>query len=379
MKALYVATVVKTHIMEFHIPYLKMLKEMGWETAVAAKNDYEDPKDCIIPYCDQYFNVPFERNPVKPGNIYAYRMLKKIIDEGDYDIIHCHTPVGAMLTRLAAQDARKKGTKVIYTAHGFHFYKGAPLVNWLVYYPVEKWLAPKTDVLITINKEDYERAKKKLHTGLVEYVQGVGINTKRFNKEIGNKEEKRRELGLKNDDFVLLSVGELIARKNHIVVLDALSTLKEKGEIEKIQYIICGRGNLSRDLMEKTEKLGLCDHVHFLGYRKDINEICLASDLFIFPSFQEGLPVALMEAMACGLPVICSEIRGSTDLIENGKNGEFVSNDGLSIAKKIIELKNCEDIRSCYSEEARKTVALFDINRIVETVKTIYEKALKTI
>ena len=123
-KVLFVATVVKTHIMEFHIPYLKMFKEMGWETVVAARNDYENPADCVIPYCDTYYNIPFERNPLKLGNLKAYTDLKKVIDGGGYDIIHCHTPVGAMLTRLAAKQARKNGTKVFYTAHGFHFYKG---------------------------------------------------------------------------------------------------------------------------------------------------------------------------------------------------------------------------------------------------------------
>ena len=188
-KVLFVATVVKTHIMEFHIPYLKMFKEMGWETAVAARNDYENPADCLITYCDIYYNIPFERNPLKPGNLKAYKELKHIIDEGEYDIIHCHTPVGAMLTRLAAKQARKQGTKVFYTAHGFHFYKGAPAINWLLYYPVEKWLSRYTDVLITINKEDYERAKT-FKAGKVCYVPGVGIDLKKFNAGYVNKEQK---------------------------------------------------------------------------------------------------------------------------------------------------------------------------------------------
>lgn len=154
-KVLFVATVVKTHIMEFHIPYLKMFKEHGWETAVAARNDYENPDDCVIPYCDSYYDIPFERSPIKPGNITSYKKLKKIIGEGAYDILHCHTPVGAMIARLAAIKARKKGTRVIYTAHGFHFFKGAPLLNWLIYFPVEWICSFLTDTLITINQEDY--------------------------------------------------------------------------------------------------------------------------------------------------------------------------------------------------------------------------------
>ena len=370
-KVLYVATVVKTHIMEFHIPYLKMLKEMGWETAVAARNDFDDPADCVIPYCDTYYDIPFERNPFKPGNIKAYRELKKVIDEGNYDIIHCHTPVGAMLTRLVAQDARKKGSKIFYTAHGFHFYKGAPLINWLAYYPVEKWLARKTDVLITINREDYNRAKN-FKAGKVVYVPGVGIDINKFIKRIGNREEKRAELSLQDTDFVLLSVGELIARKNHTVVLEALAELKKAGKLNNIQYLICGRGVLEAELKEKAVSLGISDHVHFLGYRNDVSEICNAADLFVFMSLQEGLPVALMEAMACGLPVICSDIRGNTDLIESGKNGEIVGNTAIAVADAIERLRKESTLCHQYAQAAVTTIKHFDLSSVETEVRDIY-------
>ncbi len=371
MKVLYVATVVKTHIMEFHIPYLRMLKEMGWETAVAAKNDYENPADCVIPYCDTYYDIPFERNPFKPGNLKAFRELKRVFDEGNYDIIHCHTPVGAMLTRMAAGDARRKGSKVFYTAHGFHFYKGAPLINWLLYYPTEKFLARKTDVLITINKEDYKRARK-FRAGRVVYVPGVGIDINKFSKRIDNRDEKRSELGFKPADFVLLSVGELIARKNHAVVLEGLAELKKAGKLDNIQYVICGRGVLDTKLKEKAVILGILDHVHFLGYRNDVNEICNAADLFVFMSLQEGLPVALMEAMACGLPAICSDIRGNTDLIESGKNGEIVENTAVVVAGAIERLKNDGALRNQYAIEAAITIKHFDLSSVETYVRGIY-------
>ena len=370
-KVLYVATVVKTHIMEFHIPYLKMLKEMGWETAVAARNDYENPADCVIPYCDTYFDIPFERNPFKPGNIKAYQKLKKVIDEGNYDIIHCHTPVGAMLTRLAAQAARRRGSKVFYTAHGFHFYKGAPAINWIAYYPVERWLARKTDVLITINKEDYERAKS-FKAGKVVYVPGVGIDIKKFSKRIGNRDKKRAELGLKTDDFVLLSVGELISRKNHAIVLDALGELKKERTLDNIQYIICGRGVLEEQLKDKVVSLGISDHVHFLGYRNDISEICNAVDLFVFMSLQEGLPVALMEAMASGLPVICSNIRGNTDLIKSGKNGELVENTHVAVSEALVKLQSNDELRKRYAQAAETTIKHFDLASVETEVRDIY-------
>lgn len=370
-KVLFVATVVKTHIMEFHIPYLKMFKEMGWETAVAARNDYENPADCVIPYCDTYYNIPFERNPLKPGNLKAYKELKHIIDEGEYDIIHCHTPVGAMLTRLAAKQARKKGTKVFYTAHGFHFYKGAPAINWILYYPVEKWLSRYTDVLITINKEDYERAKT-FKAGKVCYVPGVGIDLKKFNAGYVNKEQKRKEIGVSADDFVLLSVGELIPRKNHEVVIRALSVLKQRDKLNHIEYVICGRGSYEADLRKLAEGLDVADHVHFLGYRNDISEICNCADLFVFMSHQEGLPVALMEAMACGLPAVCSNIRGNTDLIEDGVTGLLANNTPEEVAQSISKMKSDTALRNRVASAALQKIKQFDLSSVEDEMSKIY-------
>lgn len=370
-KVLFVATVVKTHIMEFHIPYLKMFKEMGWETAVAARNDYENPSDCVIPYCDNYYNVPFERNPLKPGNLKAYKELKHIIDEDEYDIIHCHTPVGAMLTRLAAKQARKRGTKVFYTAHGFHFYKGAPAINWILYYPVEKWLSRYTDVLITINKEDFERAKT-FKAGKVCYVPGVGIDLKKFNAGYVNKEQKRKEIGVSADDFVLLSVGELIPRKNHEVVIRALSVLKQLDKLNHIEYVICGRGAYEADLRKLAEGLDVADHVHFLGYRNDISEICNCADLFVFMSHQEGLPVALMEAMACGLPAVCSNIRGNTDLVEDGVTGLLANNTPEEVAQSISKMKSDTALRNRVASAALQKIKQFDLSSVEDEMSKIY-------
>lgn len=374
-KVLFVATVVKTHIMEFHIPYLKMFKEMGWETAIAARNDYENPANCVIPYCDTYYNIPFERNPLNPGNLKAYNELKKVIDEGGYDIIHCHTPVGAMLTRLTAKQARKNGTKVFYTAHGFHFYKGAPAINWILYYPVEKWLSRYTDVLITINKEDYERAKT-FKAGKVYYVPGVGIDLKKFNAGYVDKKQKRREIGVASDDFVLLSVGELIPRKNHEVVIRAMSVLKQKGSLKRIEYVICGQGAYEADLKKLAEELSVGDHIHFLGYRNDISEICNCADLFVFMSHQEGLPVALMEAMACGLPAVCSNIRGNIDLIEDGVTGLISNNTPEELAETINKMRNDSALRDRLASAALQKIKQFDLSNVEDEMNQIYGRGV---
>lgn len=311
-KVLFVATVVKTHIMEFHIPYLKMLKEEGWQTAVAARNDYENPEDCVIPYCDVYYDIPFERNPFKPGNVKAYRRLKKIIDEGEFDIIHCHTPVGGMIGRLAAESARKHGTRVFYTAHGFHFYKGAPLMNWLVYYPAERFLSYKTDELITINKEDYKRAKS-FHAKETVYMPGIGIDINRFSRNTVAGSDKRKEFGIRDEETFILSVGEVNKNKNHRVVIEVLP------EFKNCKYIICGRGPLKEEYEQLAEELGVSDRVILAGYRNDVADFYKSADVFVFPSYREGLPVAVMEAMATGLPIVAARNRGTNDLLEGSR------------------------------------------------------------
>ena len=371
-KVLFVATVVKTHMMQFHIPYLKMFQEMGWETAVASRNDYENPEDCRIPYCDTYYDIPFERLPWKPRNIHSYRMLKKIIDEGNYDIIHCHTPVGALIARLAALAARKKGTKVIYTAHGFHFFTGAPLQNWLMFYPVEWLLAPVTDVLITINREDYARARKRLHAKRIEYVPGVGIHTAKFRDLQIDREEKRSSLGYGAEDFLVLTVAEMTANKNHITVLRALALLKERGQLDNIHYLICGRGEMWASLEQSAKELGISDHVNFLGYRTDAPELYKACDLFAFVTFREGLSVALMEAMSSGIPIVCAKIRGNTDLIEDHVSGIFSENSPEAVAEHILTLYRDPEYRKSLGQAASEKVLMCDDKNVLQQVKDIY-------
>lgn len=371
-RVLFTATVVKQHIMTFHVPYLQMFRQMGWETAVAAANDYDDPRELNIPYCDTYYEIPFSRNPLNPVNFRAYRELKKIIDREQYQIIHCHTPVGAMITRLAARDARKKGTKVIYTAHGFHFFKGSSLISWLAYYPVEWVLAHDTDVLLTMNREDYALAQRKMHAKKVEYVPGVGIDTHRFSGNGENAGEKRRELGFRQEDFLILTVAEMTKNKNHSTVLKALALLKDEREFAAMHYLICGMGAQKENLRREAADLQIASHVHFLGYRKDVPQIYGCSDLFVFMSYREGLPVALMEAMSSGLPTVCSPARGNTDLIENGKEGIIVSQSPRMLADAILELYRDPEKRQRFGQAAVQKVQPFDAENVRKEMRRIY-------
>lgn len=180
MKVLFVAT-VRSHIGQFHMPFIRELVRRGCRVEAAFKDNSADKPGLDLSGIARTYEVPFSRSPYSVDNLKAYQVLKKIIDEGRYDAIHCHTPMGAVVTRLAARDARKRGTKVIYTAHGFHFYNGAARKNWLLFYPVEKALAKDTDCLITINSEDYNTAKaRQFAAGRLELVNGVGVDLSDF-------------------------------------------------------------------------------------------------------------------------------------------------------------------------------------------------------
>ena len=315
MKILYVTTISDT-VNAFLIPHIKMLIDDGHQVDVAFNIEQQVKPEIHEMGCKVY-QIPLQRLPFKKDNLKAYKELKNIIISESYDLVHTHTPVASAIVRLVCKNINN--ISVFYTAHGFHFYNEASILNWLVYYPVEKWLARYTDTLITINKEDYERAKNKFKAKRVEYIPGVGIDLNRFSTVEVNRDCKWGELGLPKDAFVLLSVGELNKNKNHEIMIKAIGKINNPN----IHYVICGTGPLESYLKNLSNKLGVGENVHLLGYREDIPEICKISDVFAFPSFREGLPVSVMEAMASGLPVICSEIRGNTDLIDTMGGGLF--------------------------------------------------------
>lgn len=365
-KVLFVATVVRLHINMFHKPFIKWFHDQGWQVDVAANNDYEDKSECVIPYCDNFHCLTFERSPLKRGNLQAYKQLKRLIEQEKYNIIHCHTPMGSVITRLADGTVRKQGTKVIYTAHGFHFYDGSPMVNWLVYYPIERILAHRTDLLVTMNQEDYKRAQK-FKAKRVAFVNGVGLDLNKFVASSQNeKSTVRKYLGLEKEDIFAISVAQLIKRKNHIVLIHAVAKLQNS----RFHLFICGDGAQEAELKSEVERLGIQKQVHFLGFRKDVYKLCSAADLFLLASLQEGLPVAIMEAMACGLPIIASDIRGNIDLIDAGKGGYLIHPtdiDGFTEAirkvltapeeMKKMERYNLEKIKDYSTEQVVKQMA----------------------
>lgn len=372
MKLLYI-TNIANRIGAFSIASIDAARDMELEFHMAArwnapseKIKHEEKRHNI-----EIHNICLDRLPYSKRNILAYKQLLRIINAEKINYIHCNTPVGGLVGRLVGKKCNVK--KVIYQAHGFHFYKGAPLLNWLLYYPVEKWLARYTDALITINQEDYALAKRKMklrNGGKVYYVPGVGVDIHKFTQATIDKAAKRRELGIPEDAVLLLSVGELNNNKNHETIIRAIADMN-------VYYIIAGRGELHKHLENLIDSLKLNNRVKLLGFRSDVKELYEAADMFVFPSFREGLSISLMEAMAAGVPVVASRIRGNVDLIEDGVNGFLCDpNDASEFAEKIKLLVDNVELREKMGKSNLMTIRKFSTETVIEEMKKIYAAEL---
>lgn len=314
---------VASMIDQFNMPNIRLLQDMGYEVHVACNFKKGNTCDAVsiqklqtdlneIGVIWHQWDCPRNPNAVYKCMI-AYIQLYDLTKCYPFDLIHCHSPIGGALARIVAHI---RGIPVIYTAHGFHFYRGAPLKNWFLYYPVEKMLAHWTDVLITLNKEDYAFAKRNLAAEIIYRIPGVGVDIEKF-AGTDLRREVREQFSIPRDAVLLLSVGELNSGKNHRMVMEAFAKLdKDKNDV---YYMICGQGRLCEELLQYAKKLGIDKRVRFTGYLENIVAAYQAADIFVFPSKREGMPVALIEAMASGLPCVVSDIRGNRELsIDSG-------------------------------------------------------------
>ena len=378
MKKALIYTSVASMVEQFMQDNIRLLQDLGYQVEVACNfeegNTIDEQK--IASFKERlttvgviYHQLPLPRDIKSLGKMKkSYTLSKRLFKENYYDLIHFHSPIGAAIGRLAARQTRKLGTKVIYTAHGFHFYSGAPIFNLTIYYPLEYFMSMYTDTLITINKEDYQRAQK-LRTKDIKYTAGVGIDTEKLGQSRPiDPHQKRKELHVLDSDVILLSVGELNPNKNHREIIRQLPKIEAS-----FKYLICGQGHLEEELKLLCNELDISDKVQFLGYRKDVPEIMQISDVFLFPSKREGLSVALMEAMATGLPCIVSEIRGNTDLIDQNKGGFiFKHGDASFIINSINKLVTNQQLRQHMRQYNLQKIKTFDKDEVNIVMKEIY-------
>ncbi|MGX7092021.1 glycosyltransferase family 4 protein [Hutsoniella sourekii] len=378
MKKALIYASVASMIDLFNMDNINILQNLGYEVDVACNFEegsitsdervMEFKKELEI-LDVKYYHIPIPRSISRFRDIIDSYEQTKSLTRKNYDIVHCHSPIGSVICRLAFKDTN---TKVIYTAHGFHFFKGAPLKNWILYYPIERLFAKYTDLLITINDEDYQFAKKKLSNVTdVEKINGIGIDIMKFSKKSLMTRMFLRNYRIYETDCVIISVGQLSSRKNHSSIINAIHRLNNP----HLKYLIIGEGELRSKLETLIKELNLEEQVFLLGYRENIAEYLSVSDIFAFPSLQEGLPVALMEAMAVGLPCIVSNIRGNSDLIDQSKGG-FISKDntGDQYMMYLNQLSSDKQLREQMGIYNQDKVRKFDKSVVNKQMKNIYSE-----
>lgn len=375
MKKMLMMATTAAMIEQFNKNNILILLDMGYEVHVAGNFEKGNPisqerleafKKWLEERKCKWFNIPSTRKPTDYNNVRAYKQVVSLIKQYNYNFIHCHTPIGSVIARCAAH---KTHTPIIYTAHGFHFYKGAPIKNWLIYYPIERFFSRWTDLLILITKEDYERAKRKFKARKMQYIPGVGVEIEEFSNKRGSIVDVRKEFGIPQDGKIVLSVGEINKNKSHRLGIEAIASLNDK----KIYYIICGQGNLLEENKKLVVEKKLDKQIIFAGYRSDIYSFYASADIFLFPSLREGLSVAMMEAMAMGIPVICNKIRGNVDLIDDYSDGILIDNTVEKASEAIKKLCYNENLRNSIIKSEESKIQQFSSKNVNVLMKILYE------
>lgn len=368
-KVLFISNVL-SHIEVFHQPYIEWFHQQGYTVHVMTNAGGK-----TVPFCEKLYDLGIERSPFNLHNLAVIKQAKKIIDEEKYDIVHCHTPMGGVVGRISSRTARKKGTKVIYTAHGFHFYKGAPMINWLLYYTMERFLARMTDCIITINSEDYNRANDKFRNSNLQVykIDGIGVDISRFSKPT---EEEKNVLKAKYeyyDKFLLIYAAEFIPRKNHIFFINALPELIKM--CPNIRILFAGKGILMDEMKEIINQRGLSEYVCFLGFCHNMPELYKMSDVVISASIEEGFGINIIEGMASGLPTVASIVRGHKEMVKPNENGYlFDVNKPDQFCNAVRSLYADSQLYSTLSDCALLTANHFSIGHSLEQMSVIYKK-----
>lgn len=357
----------------FNKANIEALKSLGYQIELVANFENGDGPEVhnqeYVAECTKNgivtHSIPFARHSLT-GSLKCLPQVKKLLKEGRYAIVHAHTETGGLILRLAR--GVKGNSRFFYTPHGMSFWKGSSLKSQMIYRPLERWICSAMDMNLGMNQEEVD-VLRKWNSKTVAYVHGIGLNLERFQKVGHPREEVRAEFGLKEDDKFIVSVGELDDNKNHISVIKALAMLEHKN----FKYVVCGVGPNKEMLQQYTQERGLGDKVILAGYRSDIPDILNAADIFVFPSFHEGLPVSALEAMACGLPLVCSKIRGNVDIVKNGENGFlFEPEDFVTLALSLEKLIGNQPQSKLFGEKNKEIVKSFSLGAVTDELRQIY-------
>ena len=371
LKILLTAT-VQSHICQFHRVLVKMLRDHDdVEIHVAAKDNLSEKNGLQLDFVDKIYNIPFSRSPWSLQNIKSYFQIKRLIESEKYDIVHCNTPVAGIITRLVSRKFKKNGMRVIYTAHGFHFYKGAFIKNWIVYYPIEKVFSRFTDVLITINDEDYSLANEKFHCPVAR-IHGTGVDSNRYHVvDLNERNIKRAKYCFNLNQKLILDVGELLVNKNHLMAVKAMKIIVNK--FPDSVLLIAGNGPEKDSIQEEINKLQLQDNVKLIGYCTHLEEYQQICDCSVSCSVREGLGLNVIESLMVGNPVVATRNRGHIELVQNGINGYIVEqNDYINMAYKVLKIISDEELRSHLSNNCISLSKTYRADFVYKELEDIY-------
>lgn len=297
--------------MNFHLPYLRDFREQGYEVWTAAGNGDAQK----IPYAHRQVEVPFRKKMFSPSNVLAILQFRRLLAEEHFTCISTHTTLASAVVRAAVLLLPKsKRPRVYCICHGYLFGENDGLKKWLYLLP-EKLSSPVTDVLMVMNREDEAIAKRhRLAGGRLAFIHGMGLDLEKLPAITQEEREKgRQELGFSQGDFLFVYAAEFSKRKNQEELLRAFSRAAKKQP--RIRLLLAGNGSCLEECKALAEELRLGDRVRFPGYVEEMGRLYRLCDAAVSSSRMEGLPFNIMEAMACGLPVIASRIKGHTDLL----------------------------------------------------------------
>ncbi len=374
MKKVLLTASIQHHFNAFHFPLIDIFHQNGYEVEIAARDvmggEYHK---ALAEKTDKIYDIPFERSPFSLKNKDAYLQLKKVIEENDYDIINCNTPVASILTRLAARKCRKKGTSVVYTAHGLHFYKGASKLNWLIFYPLEKVFGSFfTDYIITICDEDEANARKLKLCNNIKRIHGVGADGTKFHPvDSDDKKKLREEYGYSSEDKICLCTGELNTNKNQRLFISAMPYILK--DCPDFKLLLAGVGDEENNLCELAKQLGVENNVEFLGFRHDIPKLVMLSDFVASASYREGLPVNIIEGMLCAKPAVVSHNRGHNELVAEGVSGFFADFDSAEkTAKAFVKLCSDSELGEKMGKAALERSEKYSCKSVEKELREIY-------
>ena len=376
-KRVLISTALAGFIRSFLMNDIQILQSMGYEVHCAANKNHAGAGEIEKYFEDAgviFHQIDFSSNkPISKETFIALKQMRKLIEKYDFSIVHCHTPISGAICRRVCRKKRKDGMKVIYTTHGFYFHKSSSKKSWIIFKTIEDFMSRFTDMMITINYEDYNNARK-MHCKDVRYIPGVGVDINKFRNVSIDKNDYRKKLGIKEDAIIVLAIGELSERKNHQVIIKALEELR----VQNIVFVICGNAmtnNATTDLIKKLSKENNVD-THLLGLRKDIAEICHCSDIGVMPSSREGLGLAGIEMLASGLPIVASNVHGIVDYVVDGENGylcnPYNEREFATAIQKLLDI----NLRNKMKLKCSNSVLDFDKNISYSCMEKIYNNVI---